>query len=242
MIEVKTMKIEVWSDYVCPFCYIGKRRLENALEATGLEGQTDVVFKAYQLDPTTPVDAEGPVIDSLAQKFGGEEQAQAMLENIKEQAKTVDLDYNIADMKNSNTLKAHRLAKLAEQEGVADKVTERLLHEYFIEGKVIGHDDVLLDVAESCGINRNRAEEVLSSDEFSEAVNADIAEAGQIGVQGVPFFVINRKYAISGAQPAEAFEDALKKVAEEEGITPKPKLNILNDGDGGVCTDGNCDV
>lgn len=234
------MKIEVWSDYVCPFCYIGKRRLENALETTGFGSQTEVLFKAYQLDPNTPVDADGPEIDSLAKKFGSKEQAQSMLENITEQAKTVGLDYNIADMKNSNTFKAHRLAKLAEQEGVADQVVERLLHAHFVEGKVIGHDHVLLDIAEDFGINRSRAEAVLNADEFTDDVNADIAEAGQIGVQGVPFFVINRKYAISGAQPAEAFADALRKVAEEEGI--KPKLNMLNEADGGVCTDGNCEV
>lgn len=236
------MKIEVWSDYVCPFCYIGKRRLEKALETTGFGSQTEVLYKAYQLDPNTPVDADGPVTDSMAQKFGSKEQARKMLENIAEQAKTVDLAYNVADMKNANTFKAHRLAKLAEQYEAGDKISERLLHDHFIAGKAIGDNQVLLDIAESCGIERNRAEDVVNSDEFTDDVKLDIAEARQVGVKGVPFFVINEKYAISGAQPAEVFEDAIRKVAEEEGIKPKPKLNMLNESNGGVCTDGSCEI
>lgn len=233
------MKIEVWSDYVCPYCYIGKRRLENALQATGLDSQVDIIFKSYELDPNTPEDSDAHVAESLAQKYNVDlNQANNMLENVANTAKTVGLEYNTAGMKEVNTFKAHRLAKLAEQEGVAGKVTERLLHGYFIKGEAIGKTNILLDIAEESGIDRELAEKVLNSDEFTEEVNADIATARQIGVQGVPFFVINQKYAISGAQPAETFEDALQKVAEEEGI--KPKLTMLNTDDSGVCTDDSC--
>lgn len=235
------MKIEIWSDYVCPFCYIGKRRLEQALDSTGLSKQAEVVMKAFQLDPSTPEDSDAHVAHSLAQKYRVSlEQAKEMIENVAQQARTVGLEYNVDGMKEVNTVKAHRLAKYAEREGVADKVTERLLHDYFIAGKHIGKMDVLLDAAADSGLDRQKTEEVLQSDEFLDEVKADIDEAAKLGVRGVPFFVINRKYAISGAQPLEAFENALRKVAEEEGI--QPKLSMLNSDGSGVCTDDNCTV
>ena len=211
------MKIEIWSDYVCPFCYIGKRRLEEALEQTGLGEQAEVVFKAYELDPNSPAVSDTLMTEILAQKYGmsvGE--AKKMTDNVVEQAKTVGLNYNFEVMTPANTFNAHRLAKLAEQEGFDKAVSESLLKAYFIDGEKIGTEDVLLRIAEEAGISRERAKAVLDSDEFADDVRMDIAEAQQIGVKGVPFFVINRKYAISGAQPAEAFANALQQAAEEE--------------------------
>lgn len=235
------MKIEVWSDFVCPFCYIGKRRLEEAIQTTGLGDQIEVVFKAYQLDPNTPESSNESMLDDLASKYKvSVDEAKNMLTNIAEQAKTVGLEYKIDDMKVANTFKAHRVAKLAEQKGLADKMTEKLLHSYFVEGEAIGDKDVLLHIAENVGLKKDEVEQVLDSTDFTDEVNADIREARQIGVQGVPFFVINRKYAISGAQPAEAFANALEKVAEEEGI--QPQLTVLNDEGSGVCTDDNCNI
>lgn len=211
------MKIEIWSDYVCPFCYIGKRRLEEALKKAELENQAEVVFKAYELDPNTPVGAGGSVPANLAKKYGKSlEEANGMLQNVAEQAKTVGLDYNVEGMKQANTFNAHRLAKLGEQEGKGDAVAERLLKGHFINGETLDDEETLLAIAEEAGLSSERVKQVLQSDEFAEDVKKDIAEAGQIGVRGVPFFVINRKYAISGAQPIEAFVDALKKVAAEE--------------------------
>ncbi|HJF33096.1 MAG TPA: DsbA family oxidoreductase [Sporosarcina psychrophila] len=210
------MKIEIWSDYVCPFCYIGKRRLEEALEQTGLGESAEIVFKAYELDPNSPVESDIPMQVGLAEKYGMSiEEAKKMTDNVAVQAETVGLNYNFDKMTPANTFNAHRLAKLAEQEGVDKTVSEQLLQAYFIDGEKIGKDDVLLRIAEGAGISRDRAKEVLDSDEFADDVKMDIAEAQQIGVKGVPFFVINRKYAISGAQPAEAFADALRKAAEE---------------------------
>ena len=210
------MKIEVWSDYVCPFCYIGKRRLEEAIESTGLHDKVEVVFKAYQLDPNSPKESDESVQVELAEKYGMSiDEAKNMTKNVEVQAKSVGLNYDFDKMTPANTFDAHRIAKLAVEEGVAPEVTERLLKAYFIEGEKIGREDILLRLAEEAGVSSDRAKEVLDSDEFADDVRMDIAEAGQIGVKGVPFFVINRKYAISGAQPAEAFADALKKAAEE---------------------------
>ncbi|WOV87132.1 DsbA family oxidoreductase [Sporosarcina oncorhynchi] len=215
------MKIEIWSDYVCPFCYIGKRRLEEALASTNLTDKAEVAFKAFQLDPNTPVDTEALMLDGLAQKYNvslGE--AEKMMANVSEQAKTVGLTYNVDEMKAANTFNAHRLAKLAEKEGKGAAVSERLLQGSFINGEALGKEETLLTIAEEAGMSKDRVKNMFSSDEFADEVRSDIAEAGQIGVQGVPFFVINRKYAISGAQPAEAFAEALLKVATEEGIQP----------------------
>ena len=153
----------------------------------------------------------------LAEKYGSTvEAAKGMTAQVVEQAKSVGLDYNFDAMKPANTLDAHRLVKWASAQGKADEANELLLHSYFIEGKEIGKNDVLLDLIESLGLSREEANKVLTSDAYLTEVQADITRAGQIGVRGVPFFVLNDKYAISGAQPLEAFVGALNKVAEEE--------------------------
>ena len=210
------LKIEIWSDYVCPFCYIGKRRLEEALEQTGLSEKAEIVFKAYELDPNSAAESNDSVRVDLAKKYGmSAQEAKNMTDNVELQAKTVGLDYDFDKMTPANTFNAHRLAKLAEQEGLSKAVTENLLKAYFIDGEKIGTDDVLLRIAEEAGLSRDRVKEVLDSDEFAEDVKMDIEEAGQLGVKGVPFFVINRKYAISGAQPVDAFAEALRQADEE---------------------------
>ncbi|MFJ7935038.1 DsbA family protein [Sporosarcina sp. NPDC096371] len=235
------MKIEIWSDYVCPFCYIGKRRFEEALKETGLKESAEVVFKAFELDPNSPATSDQTMPEVLAQKYGTSvEEAKRMTENVKVQAESVGLHYNFDKMAPANTFNAHRLAKLAEQQGIGAQASERLLQAYFIDAEKIGMEEVLLRIAEEVGISRDRAKQVLDSDEFAAEVNTDIAEARQIGVQGVPFFVINRKYAISGAQPAEAFAEALRKVAEEEGI--QPSLKVLGTDGEGLCTDDGCEI
>lgn len=235
------MKIEVWSDYVCPFCYIGKRRLEMALSATGLQDKAEVVYKVFQLDPTTPAMSGGSSIEGLSKKYGiSLQEAKQMMANVAEQAKTVGLSYNVEEMKVANTLDAHRLAKLGEAEGKSFAVTERLMSAHFIQGERVDDPIVLTAIADEVGISTERIATMLQSDEFKDSVQQDIAEAGEIGVQGVPFFVINRKYAISGAQPTEVFEQALRKVAEEEGITPQ--LKVLGDESQGICTDDHCDM
>ena len=233
------LKIEIWSDYVCPFCYIGKRTLEQSLLKTGFNNQAEVTFKAYQLDPATPVDSTISVYESLAAKFGQSvEQAKEMTKGVASHAEQVGLQYDFDNMVQANTLAAHRLAKWAETKGREAVLTEQLLNAYFIEAEHIGKHDVLLDHAEKVGLPRNEAKAVLDSDDFLSEVEQDIAEAGQLGVQGVPFFVINRKYAISGAQPLEAFVDSIRQIADEEGL--RPALKPLGSKETSYCTGDSC--
>ncbi|WP_142827307.1 DsbA family oxidoreductase [Planococcus soli] len=234
------MKIEVWSDYVCPFCYIGKRTLEKALVQSGFESQAEVSFKAYQLDPNTPTDSVVSTYESLAKKFGKTmEQAKEMTEGVAQHARSVGLEYDFDNMMEANTLAAHRLVKWAETKDKDAELTEQLMHQYFVEAKNVSNHRVLLNIVEAVGLSSSEAEQVLESDQFMAEVQLDIAEAGQIGVQGVPFFVVNRKYAISGAQPLEAFVESLEQIAEEEGI--RPKLKPMGKKKTSYCTGDSCD-
>ncbi|MGE7109949.1 DsbA family oxidoreductase [Lysinibacillus sp. NPDC047702] len=233
------MKIEIWSDYVCPFCYIGKKQLEQAIEDTGFAGQVELVYKSYQLDPTTPVDTNVSTYEALAKKYGMSlEKAKEMTQGVATRAKEVGLNYNFDKLMEENTLKAHRLVKWAEQQGDATPLVEALLHGYFIEAKRIGQDNVLVDIAEQIGLNRDEAAKILVTDEYKSEVESDIQEGLELGVRGVPFFVLNRKYGISGAQPQEVFEDTLRKVAQEEGL--QPALKMASTDETGVCTDESC--
>lgn len=208
------MKIEVWSDYVCPFCYIGKRHLEEAIEQAGLQ-DVEVVYKAYELDPNSLATSEKSMAEVLSEKYNmSVDEAKAMTDNIAAQAKAVNLLYDFERMTPANTFQAHRLAKFAEAEGLGEEMTERLLRAYFIEAEKIGTFEVLLKLAEEVGLSKAQTEKMLHSEDFIDEVKQDIEEAGQIGVKGVPFFVINRKYALSGAQPVATFVEALQKANE----------------------------
>lgn len=234
------MKVEVWSDYVCPFCYIGKRELERSIKDSGYEGQIEVELRSFLLDPNTPVDTNRSVYASLSQKFNiSEEQAKEMTKNVSERAKEVGLDYNFDIMKEANTTAAHRLAKWAETKGKGSDLSERLLQSYFLEGGAIGKQDVLLGLIEKVGLNLAEAREVLESNQYSDEVENDIEKAQSLGVRGVPFFVIDNKYGISGAQPKAIFDQAISKAAEEAGL--KPKLKMVGE-NGNICTDGQCDI
>lgn len=234
------MKIEVWSDYVCPFCYIGKKQLEKAIQDSGYADQIEVEFKSFLLDPTTPVDADEPVISSLAKKYNQSiEETKNMTNNVALRAKEVGLHYDFENMKTANTNAAHRLAKWAVTKGKGAELNERLLQAYFIEGQAIGKHDVLLSLVDEVGLDRNGATTVLNNNDFTNDVEQDIAEAQQIGVRGVPFFVLNNKYGISGAQPQELFEQTIEKAAKEAGLTPQ--LKMVGDSDNS-CSDGSCNM
>ncbi|UFU00626.1 DsbA family oxidoreductase [Radiobacillus kanasensis] len=236
------MKVEVWSDFVCPFCYIGKRRLENALEQFPHKDQVEVEFKSFQLDPNTPAYTEKHIYEALAAKYGSTiEQMEEMNKGLIQQAAEVGLTYNYDDMKPTNTFDAHRLTKFAKTVGKEAELTEKLLHAYFTESKNVGDIDTLADIAATVGIEKEKALEVLNDKSaYSQDVKADESMARQIGVTGVPFFVINNKYAISGAQPLETFAGALQKVWDEEN--PKPMFEDLSSENGAVCTDDSCAV
>ncbi|GAA0334922.1 DsbA family oxidoreductase [Bacillus carboniphilus] len=238
------MKIEVWSDFVCPFCYIGKRRLENALEQFPHKDQVEVEFKSFELDPNAPEYSGKSIHEALATKYGMTiEQAKQANQNVGQQAASVGLTFNFDEMKPTNTFDAHRLAKFAKSQGKEKEITEKLLYAYFTESKNLGDIDTLLDIAEGSGLDREDALAILKDkNAYANDVRIDEGLAGQYGISGVPFFIINQKYAISGAQPLETFVGALQKVWEEEN--PKPKFEDLsgNDSNDAFCADGSCVV
>ena len=234
------MKIEVWSDYVCPFCYIGKKQLEKAIKNSGYDGQIDVEFKSFLLDPTTPIDTEESIYTSLARKYNmSEQEVENMTKNVASRAKEVGLDYNFDDMKTANTTAAHRLAKLAAEQGKAEIYNERLMKAYFLEGEAIGRHDVLKRLAKEAELDMETVQRVLESNEYEEAIEQDIYEAQQIGVRGVPFFVFNNKYGLSGAQPQLVFEQTIEQAASAAGL--KKRIEVIGQ-DGTICSDGQCEV
>lgn len=234
------MEIAIWSDYVCPFCYIGKRRLEQALEETGYASQANLQLKAYQLDASTPEVVTESMYESLARKYRTSiEQARSMTANVTEQAKSVGLDYNFEEMKGANTARAHRLVKFADTQEKGYVLGESLLKAHFLDGQNINDIEVLVKLATDVGLDETEARRVVESNEFFPQIQIDQTEAAQIGIQGVPFFVLNNKYAISGAQPIEVFKEAIEKVAQEEGLTPS--LQFVG-GNGPTCTDDSCEI
>ncbi|MDZ5473912.1 DsbA family oxidoreductase [Bacillus sp. 31A1R] len=236
------MKIQVWSDYVCPFCYIGKRRLEEALSEMPFKDQVEVEFKAFELDPNSPVQIDKTIHEALAAKYGmSVEQAKQANEGVGQQAASVGLTFNFDEMKPTNTFDAHRLTKFAMTKGKEKEITEKLLFAYFTESKHIGNTETLADIGDSVGLDKEEVINVLQDKTaYANDVRMDQSIAAQYGVSGVPYFVINQKYAISGAQPRETFVNALQKVWEEEN--PKPVFQDLSSEAGAFCTDDGCVV
>lgn len=211
------MKIEIWSDFVCPFCYIGKRKLEQALEKFPHRDKVEVQFKSYQLDPDAKYDPELTFYETFSKLKGMPlDQVKVMNEQVRQHAEQVGLTYHFDTMKYANTFDAHRLAQYAKENGKGDELTERLFYAHFTESKLISDHETLIDLAKEVGLDESEVKDVLETNKFTEEVEADIEMARNIGVQGVPFFVFNRKYAVSGAQPTETFLAALEKVWEEE--------------------------
>ena len=201
------MKIEIWSDVVCPWCYIGKRRLEHALDEFEHADEVEIIWRSFQLNPDAPRGEAIPTRQYLATRFGP--QAGQMAERVAAVAKEEGLDF-APDSLTANTFDAHRLLHLAAAEGVQGAAKERLLRAHFVEGADLSDQDTLVRLAKEAGVSEDRARLVMENpDEYAKAVDSDIAEARMLGANGVPFFVIDRKYGISGAQPAEVFLRAL---------------------------------
>ncbi|MBS4210306.1 DsbA family oxidoreductase [Bacillus sp. FJAT-50079] len=215
------MKIEIWSDFVCPFCYIGKRRLEAALEQFPHRDEVQLEFKSFELDPDAPLKSTQSIHEMLAAKYGMTiEKAKEMNAGVGEQAASVGLTFNFDNMKPTNTFDAHRLAHYAKKHGKANKITENLLHAYFTDGKDVSDKETLVALAEGVGLEADAVLAVLNDEQaYADDVRDDEKTASQIGVRGVPFFVLNGKYAVSGAQASETFLGALEKVWEEEQNT-----------------------
>lgn len=234
------MHIEIWSDFVCPFCFIGKRKFDAALESFEHQEDVTVEFKSFQLDPNTPKYHGQKYYDSLAKKFGSVEQVKQMTNNIISQAKTVGLDFDFENAKPANTFDAHRLNKYAQEQN-NNQVADALFHAHFTAGKDIGDMETLLQIAADSGLKKEVAHKMLHDPEkFKSVVETDLQEAQQFGVTGVPYFIINRKYAISGAQPEEAFKQALEQVWKEEN--ENSPLEDLSANSTNVCTDDVCAV
>lgn len=210
------MKIDIWSDYNCPFCTVGERHLDLALE--NFEGKDDVeiTWRSFQLDPTAPKEPTEKMPEYLARaKNMSEAQVSQMNDGLAERAAAVGLEFNWRDAVVANSWDAHRVGHLARNQGLGNEWDSTLKRAYFTEGKNIADHALLQEVAEQIGLDSQRVAEVLESDEFSMDVAQEISMAKQIGIQGVPFFIFDGKFAVSGAQPVELFEQALQKAVEE---------------------------
>jgi len=217
------MRVDVWSDIACPWCFVGKRRLEAALAQLPEAAQVQVVWRAFELDPQAPRERDRSVsyAERLSKKYGSPlAQAEARLAQMTETAKADGLDFDFEHIRPGNTFDAHRLLHLAELRGVQDAVKERFLRAYMSEGEAIGDPETLQRLAIAAGLPAEEVRAVLSSDAYSEEVRADEREACELGINGVPFFVIDERFAVSGAQPAELLLGALKRAFADRAAQP----------------------
>lgn len=226
------MKIEIWSDVMCPFCYIGKRHFEKALAQFEHGDTVQIEWRSFQLDPDLQAQPGKTVYAYLAERKGMSiEQSKQMHANVVAMAARAGLRYDFDRAVIGNSFDAHRLSHLAAQHGKQDAFEERMFAAYFTEGEDIANHETLIRLGTSCGLDEAEMRAVLNSDTYADAVRNDQEEAYKVGARGVPFFVIDRRYAVSGAQPAESFLQALQQAWTESH--PKP---VGTDGD--VCAPG----
>jgi len=236
------MKIEIWSDIMCPFCYIGKRHFEAALKQFDHDKDIEVIWKSFQLDPNIPQNVEKGLTTTeyLAQRKGiAIERVQEMNAHVTQMASNAGLGYRLDTAVVYNSFKAHRIIQLAKTKGLGDAAEEAFFHAHFTQNKDLGNDTVLVEIGKEIGLSKAEVNDALTDDQYALWVRQDIQEAQQIGVTGVPFFVFNRKYAVSGAQPSAVFLETLQKsFAEWRQDNPIPPLDVI---EGNVCTpDGEC--
>lgn len=231
------MKVEIWSDVMCPFCYIGKRRFEAALEQFANKDSIEIIWKSYQLNPDMVTDPGKNINQYLAEAKGWSlDKAREMNNYVTDMAAGAGLEYHLDKAVVANSFDAHRLSHFAKVKGVQDAAEEKIFAAYFTEGKNTADHTTLAEIAEAAGIDRGETENMLKGDEYSAEVEQDIYEAQQIGVRGVPFFVIDRKYAISGAQESSTFLQALTKAWNESD-----EKKVMEQTDGAVCGPDGCD-
>ena len=229
------MKVEIWSDVMCPFCYIGKRKFENALAQFPQRDEVEVVWKSFQLNPFLKTDPTKNTTEHLAEAKGWSlQQAQEATQYVTDVAQKVGLTYNMGKAVVANSFDAHRFLHLAKAHGVQDAAKERVLKAYFTEGANTADHATLMQLGRDVGLDATEVKTMLTSDLYAEEVRQDIYDAQQVGVRGVPFFVLNDKYAISGAQESALFLQALTQVwSEIENTVPITE--------GATCdVDGNC--
>jgi predicted DsbA family dithiol-disulfide isomerase len=238
------MQVEIWSDVVCPWCYIGKRRLEKALDAFENAEAVEVVWRAYQLDPAAPIEPTESTSVMLARKYGQTpEGARQMQDRVEAVAAEEGLLYRLSETLHLNTVDSHRLIHLGLEQGGPDlqgKVKEALLDAYFVRARNLADRAVLREVAVAAGLDAARVDEVLSGTEYADEVWADAERARQYGATGVPFFVIDQKYGVSGAQPVEVFTQVLDRAWSES----HPAIELVTTGgeSGQECGPDGCAV
>lgn len=209
---MQPMQIEVWSDVVCPWCYIGKRRFEAALANFEHRAQVKVVWRSFELDPQAPRSSEDTLHQMLAKKYGmSVEQAAAANRRVSVLAAQEGLDYHLDLAHPGNTFDAHRLIHYAASYGLQDAMKERLMRAYFTEGQPVGDLEVLIRLGAEVGLDTEQTRAVLTGGKYADAVAADQREAYLLGISSVPFFVINGKHGISGAQPVQLYQRALAR-------------------------------
>lgn len=217
MVNSSPVEVDVWSDLACPWCYIGKRRLEAAI--TKLDLEVIVRFHSYELQPDFVPVPGSREIDMLAEKMGGRANAERAFEHVSALAAAEGLNYQFDDVIPANTFDAHRLTHLAKRHDLEDAIVERLFSAHFIEGLDIGDHEVLVGLAVEVGVDADAARGVLASGEFGDEVRGDEKTAGELGVTGVPFFVLEGAYGISGAQPVEVFVEAFGRVLADRDVS-----------------------
>jgi predicted DsbA family dithiol-disulfide isomerase len=233
--------VEIWSDVVCPWCYIGKRRFERALEGFAHRDEVTIAFRSFELDPHAPVERIGSYAELLGRKYGrGPDWAHRSLEHMTAVAAEEGLEFDFARVRPGNTFDAHRLLHLATESGLQEELKERFLRAYFSEGEAVGDRDVLARLAVEVGLDAAEVDDVLGSDRFADHVRADETAAEELDITGVPFFVLDRKFAVSGAQDSEVFARAIERAWEKS----RPALEVIG-ADGAAdadCADGSCAV
>jgi predicted DsbA family dithiol-disulfide isomerase len=210
------MQVEIWSDVVCPWCYLGKKRFEQALAGFEHGDQVQVVYRSFELDPAAPHGVTTPTVERLAEKYGmSPAQADQAQRQMEERAAADGLTFRMAGLRSGNTRDAHRLLQLAKDAGLQSQLMERLQRAYFTDQESIFDHAALTRLATESGLDRDDVAAVLASDMYTDHVETDERMAEALGATGVPLFVIDRKYGISGAQPAEAITGVLKRVWDD---------------------------
>jgi predicted DsbA family dithiol-disulfide isomerase len=233
------MRVEIWSDVVCPWCYVGKRRFEQALASFPHRDEVEVVWRSFELDSTAPQERTGDYAQMLATKYGVPvERGQEMIDTMTATAAQEGLDFRFDIARTGNTFDAHRLLHLAAERGLQDTLKERLMRATFTEGEPIGEPETLVRLGAEAGLDADEARAVLSSDRFADEVRADEQDAQRFGISGVPFFVVDRTYGVSGAQPAELLRQVLDKAWEDS----RPVSLVTTGGSGPGCDGDSCSV
>jgi len=217
------VRIDIWSDIVCPWCYIGKRRFERALEAFEHRGDVEIVHRSFQLDPTMPRGSVRDHRDVLMSKYGlSESQAGAAQARMERTAAEEGLEFHLVGGVTGNTLDAHRLLHMAKDHGIQDAVIERLYRAHFTEQRSIVDETSLVELAAEAGLDADGARDVLRGDRYADAVAADLRDARGLAVTGVPYYLLDHRYAVSGARPAEVFTEALARAWQDMSRATSP--------------------